>query len=263
MFAGQVAQGPQDQSGGFQQGMFNQGFQNQMAAGDQSALFNQSLASQRAAFAPEQQRQQNAMENSLFSKGMLGGNSTATGEAFRGLAEAQGAQDLAFQNNAFGQANQQQQFLGNLGSQQMGMGSQLMGQNLGQFNQNVGNFLNTQQGAAGIEGQQFGQNLQANQYNQSAGQQRLQNSLGLFQQGNDMFGQNFGLGLQGAGAGLDFGRFGLEGAAMPYNLQAGLVGAGGEHANALNLNAGQRAESQGGMWGGLGAGIGSALDFIF
>ena len=262
-FAGQVAAGPQDLSGGFQNSMFNQGFQNQQNAADQSALYNQSLSQQREAFAPEAQRQQNAVEQSLFNKGMLGAGSTATGEAFRGLMEAQGAQDRAFQDNAFGRAFQQQQFLGNMGQQQMGMGSQLMGQNLGQFNQNVGNFLNTQQGAAGIEGQQFGQNLQANQFNNNAGQQRLQNSLGLFSQGNDMFNQSFGLGLQGAGQGMDMRRFGLDAASMPFQLQAGLLGAGGEHASALTAGASERAASTGGMFGGIADGLLGGLGKIF
>jgi len=99
-----MAQLGQDFSGGAGGALVNQGLINQQNAGDQKALFDQSLSAQRAAFAPEQARQQQALEQSLFSKGLLGAGSTATGEGFRGLFEAQGAQDLAFQNNAFGQS---------------------------------------------------------------------------------------------------------------------------------------------------------------
>ena len=116
----------QDMSQGQMGNMFGAANANFARASDQNALFNQSLGLQRQAFAPEQARQQQAMENSLFSKGLLGGQSSATGDAFRGLFEAQGAQDLAFQNNAFGQAQQQQSFLGNLGTQQMGLGQRLL-----------------------------------------------------------------------------------------------------------------------------------------
>jgi len=258
-FANQVAGGPQDFSGGLQQGLFNQGFQNQLAAGDQRALFDQSLAQQRAAFAPEAARQQQSVEQSLFSKGMLGAGSTNTGDAFRGLFEAQGAQDFAFQDRANDLAFQQQNFLGNLGSQQLGQGQNFLGQNLGQFNQNVQNFQGLQGLAQGMEGQQFGQNLQALGHNQRAGQQRLADSLGLFQQGSDLFNQSFGLGLQGAGAGLDFGRFGLEGAGMPFNLQANLLEGSSGSAQALN-QAGQNSAS---ATGNLFSGVGSALGKIF
>lgn len=62
------------------------------------------LFRQRAA--PQEQRQWNAVNNNLFSRGQLGAGSTATGEAYRGLSEAQNSADLERQIAAqqFGQS---------------------------------------------------------------------------------------------------------------------------------------------------------------
>lgn len=249
MLQGQVAGGPQDFSGGMMGNLMNQGFMNQMNAGNQSALFNQSLNTQRQAAAPEFARQQQALEQSLFNKGMLGTNSTQTGEGFRGLFEAQGAQDLAFQNNAFGQAMQQQNFLAGLGGQQMGQGQQFLGQNLGQFNQNLANLQ-------GIEGQGFNQALQGMQFNASQGQNRLAAAQGLFGLGSDVFNQSFGLGTQGAQGLLGFGNFGLQAARSPFELQASLLEGSGQHASALGGVAQGRGEGQGGFLSGIAGALG-------
>ena len=245
----------QDFSGGMQQNLFNQGMQNQMAAGDQSALFNQSLNTQRQAAAPELARQQQAMEQSLFGKGMFGAGTTQTGEGYRGLFEAQGAQDLAMQNNAFGQANQQAQFLAGLGGQQMGQGQQFLGQNLGQYNNTAQNLMN-------LEGQGFNQNLQGMGFNSSQGQNRLNAAQGMFGLGQDTFAQNFGLGLQGAGMGLDYNRFGLDAARSPQELQAQLLSGGGLHAQAYAGMAPGAGQAKQGMFSGIADGLGLLGDFF-
>lgn len=244
---GQVAGGPQDVSGGLMGNLFAQGYGNQLAAGNQSALYNQSLATQRAAAQPEQNRQFNKLQDRLFAMGMLG--SSGGGEQMRGLMEAQAAQDLGFQNNAFGQAMQQQNFLANLGSSQIGLGQGFLGQGLSQYNQNVGNLL-------GIEGQGFGQQLAANQFNTSQGMNRLSAAQGLFGLGADTFAQNYGLGLQGAQGLLGYGDFGLSAARSPFELQAGLLGASGYHAQALGDMARAQAEASGGLFGGIGNALG-------
>ena len=241
---GQVAGGPQDVSGGLMGNLFAQGFGNQLAAGNQSAIFDQSLASQRAAAAPMFQRQQNQLQDQLFAKGLLGQNSTATGDAFRGMFEAQNQADLGFQNNAFGQAMQQQNFLANLGSSQIGQGQGFLGQGLSQYNQNIGNMM-------GIEGLGFNQSLSANQFNTSQGMNRLAQAQGLLGFGGDLAASQYGIGLQGAQGMLGFGQFGLGAARSPFELQASLLGASGYHAQALGDLAAGRGQAQEGFFGGL------------
>ena len=239
----------QDYSGGLQGQLFGQGMQNQLAAGDQSALFNQSLATQRAAAAPELNRQQNQMFDKLHAKGLFGQQTTATGEAVRGFQEAANSQDLGFQNNAFGQSQQMAQFLAGLGGQQMGQGQQFLGQNIGQMNQ-------TAQLMQGLEGQAFGQNLQANQFNTSQGMNRLQSAQGLFGLGNDVFAQNNQLGQSAAQGLLGFGQFGLDAARSPQELQAQLLQGSGQHGDNLAMLAQSQADASSGFLGGIGAGIG-------
>lgn len=250
MLGGQVAGGPQDVSGGMMGNLFQQGMANQLAAGNQQQVFQDVLSRGRAAAAPEQARQQQALEQSLFSKGMLGAGSTATGEGFRGLFEAQGMQDIALQQQASQQALQQQQLMGQLGGQQIAQGAGFLGQGLGQFQQNIQNLQ-------GIEQLGFGQNLQALQANQQAGLQRLQSAQGLFGQGADIFGQQFGLGLGGAEGLLGFGQFGLGAARSPQELQASLLQGSGAHAGALAGLGQQRGEAQGDFFGSLASGIGT------
>ena len=239
----------QDFSGGLQNQLFGQGMQNQMAAGDQSALFNQSLATQRAAAQPQMDRQTNRLQDQLFAKGLLGQNSTATGEAFRGLGEAHAQADLGFQNNAFGQSQQMAQFLGQLGGQQMGQGQQFLGQNMNQFNQNIGQQM-------GLEGQGFNQNLQGMNFNASQGQNRLAAAQGLFGLGNDVMGQNVGLGLGASDSLLAMNQFGLDAARSPAELQAALLQGSGQHSGAIANLAQAQADASGGLFGGIGKGIG-------
>jgi hypothetical protein len=155
---------------------------------------------------------------------------------------------LAFQNNAFGQMQQQQNFLGNLGSQQMGMGQGFLGQNLNQFNQNV-------QQQMGIEGQQFGQNMQQLGFNASQGQNRLNAAQGMFGMGADTFNQSFGLGLSGADSLTGMNAFGLSAARTPQELQAQVLQGSGQSAAALGGAGEARAGAAGGMFGGLASGI--------
>lgn len=254
-FSNMTAQGPQDFSGGMQGAQFGMGMQNQLSAMDQSGLQSQELQTMRTAAQPAMDRQFNKLQDKLFAMGM--GGSTGGGQQLEGLFNSFGQQDLGFQQEAFNRASQQQNFLGNMGAQQMGMGSQLMGQNLGQFNQGAQLANMFQQGAAGMEGQQFGQNLQSTQQNQSAGMNRLNQAMGLFGQGADVFGQQFGLGLQSAAGALDFGRFGMDAAALPSQLQAGLLQGGGEHARALGGLGAQRGSATSGFLGGIGKSLGS------
>ena len=230
-FGAQAAAGPQDFTGGLQQGLFGQGFSNQQQAGNQQALFDKSLASQRAAFEPQQNRAFNKLQDRQFAQGRLG--STGGSQETEGFFNAANQADLGFQNNAFGQAFQQQQFLGNLGSQQISQGAGLLGQNLGQFNQAASNAQGFLGLAGGLEGQGFGQNLQALQQNQSAGNQRLQNATNLFGLGSQTFGQQFGLGLDAFGATQQQNQFGLDSQLGFRNAEANRIGATGQHAQAL------------------------------
>ena len=248
-FANMTAQGPQDFSGGMQGQQFGMGLQNQLAAMDQSGLQNQELNTMRTAAQPAMDRQFNQLQNRLFATGQMG--STGGGQQLEGLFNSFGQQDLGFQQEAFNRASQQQNFLGNLGSQQIGQGAGLMGQNLGQFNQGAQLANMFQQGAAGLQGQQFGQELGANQFNTSQGMNRVAQALGLVGQGSDMFNQSFGQGLGAAAGQLGFGEFGLDAARSPFELQAGLLSGGGQHAEALGALASEKAAGAGGFLSGF------------
>ena len=230
-FAQQTASGPQDFSGGLQQNLFAQGAANQQAAGNQSQLFNNSLSTQRQAAQSGQDRLFNKLNDKLFSTGQLG--STGGSQQLQGLFDSFAQQDLGFQNNAFGQAQQQQQFLGNLGGQQIQQGQGFLGQNLGQFNQNANNAAQFAQLGGGFEGQGFNQNLQSLQQNQSAGNQRLSNAMGLFGQGADIFGQQFGLGLGAQGANQAQNQFGLDSVLGLMNSENNRISAVGQGAAGL------------------------------
>lgn len=247
MFAQQTAGGPQDFSGGLQGALFGQGAQNFLNAGNQQGLFDQSLASQRAAAQPQQDRQFNRLQDRLFATGQLG--STGGAQQLEGLFNSQAQQDLGFQNNAFGQALAQGQFLGGLGGQQIGLGQNFLGQNLGQFNQGAQNAFNFGGQAAGFEGQQFGQSLQGLQQNQSAGLNRLNAATSALGFGNDLQASQSGLGLQQAGflQGLDQFQLnsilGLRGAETDRIAAAtggaqGLARAGGDGLGSLIASAG-------------------------
>ncbi len=201
------------------------GFTNQQAAGNQQGLFDASLASQRAAAQPFQDRQQNRLDDRLFARGQLGG--TGGAQAQEALFNAQGQQDLGFQQNAFGQSLAQGQFLGQLGSQQIGQG-------------------------AALEGQQFGQNLQSLGFNSQQGQGQLGLLQSLLGQGSNIFNQGAQTGLGAAGAANDQQRtlqdlvLGLRGS------ETDRIGASGQSADAL-------LGSQGSGLGGL---LGGALSLI-
>lgn len=306
--------GNQDFSGGMQNQLFGQGMANQMLAGNQSGLFNQSLNTQRQAATQGGLLDSaiNKLQNRQFATGRLGTTGGA-GET-QSFLDAVARQDLGFQNNAFGQAQQQQQLLAQLGGQQMnqagnifgqnlgqnlgisqfmnqqqlgqqglraeiglgqlgqGLGQQrftgqlgldqtaqgagLLSQSLGQFNNQAGlasNFMNL---AGGFEGQGFGQNLQALQQNQSAGMQRLQSAQGLLGFGDSLFGSSFNRGLGATEGLLGIGGMGLEAAALPFQLQASLLGASGAHAGALSDMASASASARGGLFGGIADTIG-------
>ena len=245
LFANQVAGGPQDQTGGLMGQLMGQGFGNQLAAGDQSGLFNQSLATQRAAATNGGLLDTaiNKFRDAGFATGRSGTSAGARDQ--EGFLNQIAQQDLGFQNNAFGQAQQRAQLLGNLGSQQIGQGAGFLGQNLGQFNQQA-QFANMfGQQAQGLEGQGFNQMLQALQQNQSAGTQRLQNAQGLFGMGVDTLGQQIGLGQSGAGVNLDFNNLALQSMLGLRGAETDRIAATGQHAGAL-------ADTQGSSGGGIG-----------
>jgi hypothetical protein len=218
--------------GGAVPGLMQQGMMNQQMAGNQGALQSQELAGLRAQAQPEQNRMFNQLQDRLFAQGRLG--STGGAENMRGLFEAQGQQDLGFQSEAFNRAMQQQQFMGQLGGQQMGQA--------GQFGQQAG----------GLIGQGFGQTLQSLQQNQQAGLSRLQAAQGLFGQGADIFGSQFGLGLGAQDALSNINQLGLQAGRAPWELQAGLLSGSGQHANALQeLGSTAIGSGKKGLLGGL------------
>lgn len=243
-----LAAGLQDPTGQMA-GLFSSGAANQAASVDQAALQQMQLDTMRAAARPEFDRQFNRLQDRLFATGMSG--STGGAEQLRGLFEAQNQADLGFQDAAFGRALGQQQFLGNLGTQQTGLGAGLFGQNLGQMNQSFMDALAAGNFGAGLEGQGFSQNLQALQQNQGAALQNLAAQQGLFGFGQDVFNQNVNLGFGAGNLGLGFGEFGLTSAMAPFNIQASLLGAGGQHADALARIAEARSNASGGFFGGL------------
>jgi hypothetical protein len=253
-FANQALQGPQDLTGGLMGQLLGTGFANQQAAMDQSGLYNQSLDRQRAA-ATNGGLLDLAINNFSDRAASTGRDAfSAFGNDQRAFLNSISDQDLGFQNNAFGQMQAQQNFLGNLGSQQIGQGAGFLGQNLGQFNQHVLNANQFGQAAAGMEGQAFGQGLQSLIQNQSAGNQRLQNALGLFGQGSDTFNQSFGQGLQGLNTQLGFNQMGLDTLLGFRNAEANRIGAAGFGSQAI-------AGMMGGQHGG--SGIGSFIGGLF
>ena len=216
-------------------GLFGMGMQNLQNAGDQSALYNQQLGTLRQAAAPELNRQTNALTSRLYNMGMLGGNSTATGEAFRGLFEAQGAQDLGFQNQAFSNAYNQQQFLGNLGI------NQLNAQNMfGQGAMQSGLY------AGQMEGQGYNQMTGALQNNQVAGANRLAAAQGLFGFGTDLYSN-------AANMGYNAGMF-------TQNQNQNLWNMANQQANTqIGRDSGAMQPTGNPMIGGMLAGLGNSI----
>lgn len=215
-------------SAGSAQGLFDQGFSNLQAAGDTSGIYNSQLDIMREAYAPQRQTEQNMLLDDLYSKGLLGANTATQGQSniLDRFFESGRQADLSFQQTAFDRAQAEANRLGNLGISQIGQGF-------------------------GAEAQAYNQALGALAQNQQAGMNRLGAAQGLFGLGNELFNQRYGLGLQGAETLLGYGDFGLRGAAMPYQLQAGLLQGGGYHAQALAGLAGQQADATAGFFGGL------------
>ena len=193
------------------------------------------LANMRAAAQPEQNRIMNKIDDRLFSRGMLGTNSTATGEAYRGMQEAFGQQDMNFQTEAFNRA-------------------------LGQRGQQLGAFQGLQGLGLGIEGQGFGQLLSSLQQNQSAGQQRLQNAFGMFDMGQNFLTGGAAGASQMANAALGQQNFGLEGLLGLLGQASNRINATGMHSQAI----GQQGDSgAGGLFGGLAEGVLGGIGKIF
>ncbi len=251
LFSQQLAQGPQDLTGGFQNALFQQGFDTLNSAGDLSGLIQQNLDASRLLAEPFETNLVNRFNNQEFMR--TGGGTSGAFDRQSDLqdnllrSDAQrvlGAQQLGLQ----GQGQLQQ-----LGLGQLGLGSNIMGQNLGFFN-NLGGLAQGFSGlASGLEGQQFGQMLQSLQQNQSAGQQRLSNALGLFGLGNDTFAQNFNLGLGAHSSILGQNQGMLQGILGLLNADANRIGAQGQFSGALAGLGSQRGGLLGGLLGGIGS----------
>lgn len=210
-------------------GLLQQGLSNLASAGDQSALYNQSLANQRAMYAPEQQRQQTQLFDAMAGKGLLGPKTDIeSGNVMqRNYFDAQTRADQMMRDTAFGRAQTEASRLGQLGLGQIGQG-------------------------LGAESQAFRQALGANTQAQQAALQNAQLYQNLYGMGGELFGQNYGLGLGGMDAMLGFNRFGLDAAAMPYQLQAGLLQGSGYHAEAQAALGQAMADQGGGFFSTLG-----------
>jgi hypothetical protein len=208
--------------------LFGQGMQNLQAAGNTQGIYDQQLDLQRQAYAPQAQRERTAMFDDLFAKGLLGSgtNTGSQNSIVRQLTDSQSQADLGFQQQAFARAQQEAGRLGGLGMQQTGQG-------------------------LGAENQAFQQAMGAGGFNQQQLLGRLGAAQSLFGQGQEQFAQNYGLGLQGAETMLGFGDFGLRGAAMPYQLQAGLLSGSGYHSQALAGLTEAQASANAGFMGGL------------
>jgi len=251
LFSQLTAAGPQDFSGGAQNALFAGGMQNLNNASDQSGLFNQFLGTQRQAAQSTNDRLFNRLQDRQFAQGRLG--SSGGGQETEGFFNALNQQDLGFQNNAFGLADRQQNFLANLGQSQIGLGQNFLSQNLGQFNQNA-QFAQGFGGLAGqLEGQGFGQQMGALGFNQNSALQRMQAMQGLLGFGAGLQNQGFNQGIAGGGFLLDQAGFGRDTLINLLNAEANRIGATGLHAQALG-NMG--SSGSGGFLSGLLGGIG-------
>lgn len=245
MFAGNVAQGPQDMTGGNMANLFGQGQANLAQAGNLGGLVSQYNQQLNDLAAPGEQRAFNRFMDNEFQ--LTGGATTGAGQ--RGgefmQAQMQAANQRGLMAQQFGQSEAQR--LGQLGLGQMAQGAGLLGQNLGFFGdqaQRAAQF--GQLGMAG-EAQGFDQLLRALQANQAGGSQRLQNMLSLFGAQADAYQGAGALGIQGLGAYGDLSRIGLEGQLGLLNAEASRITGTGYHSQALS---GLR-QQQGGFLSGL------------
>ena len=245
-FAQNISGGITDQTGGQQNFLFGQGqnFLNQ--AGNQQGLIQQNLDASRALAAPFEQRQQQALEGSLFGTGR---NATTGGrQEFGDFLFGQNLVDQQRIQNAQQLGLQQQGQLANQGFQAFQQGGNLFGQNIGAFGQQLQGFNQTGNLGLGIEGQQFGQNVGAAQFNRQGGQQQFLNSLNLFGQGTAAQNQGFQQGIQG------FGQLnqqqGLQNQLFlgSLNADANRIGAQGQFADPLAQIAQSQAAGQQGFF---------------
>ena len=219
--------------GGQVNNMFSQGNANLGRAGDVSGLVAQNLSASRALAEPFETDMRNNFFDSEFGK-TLG---ATTGSGRRGAAFADSL-FRADQNRVLGAqqlGQQQQQFFGNLGQQQIG------------------------QGFAG-EGQGFQQQLQSLQQNQTAGQTRLGNAMGLFGLGRDTQQSQFGLGLQSQQANLAQNQFLQNMMLGLLNADANRIGAQSGFAQPIGQLGSNQSAQTGGFFSGLG-GMFGGMDF--
>ena len=209
-------------------GLFNQGFANLAAAGDSSALQQQQYDALMARAQPGRDRALNAMTTKLGNMGLLGPNTDveSSNALSRTLANEFGQQDLDFQREAFNQGLARQQFLGNLGMNQIGQG-------------------------LGAEAQAFGQTAGALSQNQQSAMNRFTAATNLFGLDQDTYAKQYGMGIQGIEAQNIMNQFGLMAGRAPYELQAQLLSGGGQHADALWQLANAKANASSSFFGGL------------
>lgn len=208
--------------------LFGGGMGNLAAAGDSSGLQQQELDIMRQRFAPEAQRMQNQMFDRMGQMGLLGPKTdvASANSLVRGTQQALTDADFGFQQAAFDRGMQRQGFLANLG--------------MGQLQQGMG-----------MENQAWTQALGALNQNQNSAFQRLNMAKDLFSLDQDVYNQNFGMGIKGADMIRLFDTLGLDASAMPFELQARLLGSSGAHAGSLADIAKAKAESSGSFFGGL------------
>ena len=250
IFAQNIAQGPQDLTGGRQDQLFNFGsnFLGQAGQG-QGALIQQNLDASRALAQPFENRQRLAAENSLFGQGRTG--TTGGAQEFGDLLSFQGQNDQRRILNAQQLGLQQQGQLGQLGLQSFGQGSNLFGQNLQGFGQNIQGFGQSGGLAQGLQGQGFQQAFQQLQGNQSAGQQRLQNAQNLFGLGQESFGQGFNQGLAGIDSQQQLMQIMNQLFLGSQNADAARIGAQGQFADPLAQIATEQSRNQSSFFEGL------------
>jgi hypothetical protein len=248
-FAQSLMQGPQDLTGGAQQGLFATGARLLGQAGNTSGLVQQNLDASRALAQPFEQRQQVAAQDSIF--GRTRGATTGSRQEFADLLNTQNMTDQQRIMNAQQLGLQQQNQMGNLGIQAFGQGTNLFGQNLNAFGQQMQGFGQTANLGRSLEGQAFDQQLQSLGFNQSAGQNRLQNAMNMFNLGETTSQNRFQTGLQGQG-GLNDQQALMQSLFLgSLGADADRIGAQADFSNANATLAGQRGEAAQGFFSNL------------
>jgi hypothetical protein len=221
-------------------------------AAQQAALASQgfndvrdsTLATLREQAQPFEQRQQNALNQNLFSTGRLGtsGGALQTEAFARGLGQA----DLSRQLEATNQARLTQQQALTQAQGLSGIGSNILNDAFGRFNQTAGIYDNSLQ-------QRFANSALINNQNFNQNQQYFQNQVGLQQGGIN----NALAALQGQqaqqGLAMNLANFGLNLQQVQGNLNLGQQSNVVNAANNPNIGAGRDALGQ------IFAGAGSRL----